>query len=278
MKRVYAVIQLFRGKYEDAVRLFHTKTERPFPRRPFDGPVSKKNYVAYRMWRNDIKKWHKERKVQKRQFLDRLAAYRLEFEYAFMPLKYELDSIIRALKKIGRTYQKYKQGKQETTTIETHVDPMDGTVYRGKLTIKTDHRCWLKRGYGAMTFLEGLFEVASLNIAVTALELTPYLGIVINWFTNINDYLAAQSFVINYEQQLCMYIKRTTVVGSLESETKGTLELSGRGIYTGKIIIPQDALACRPSDNFSLDKAINGFALAWMALRPNLHLPVNYTR
>ena len=280
IKRVIAICNLFRGKHDDTINFFTKKAhsrKRPEPPAPFGNrtyanlKLTKAQRAherrAWSNYRKQLREWKKAQKADKLHLIDQLASLRLQVEYALAPLLREWESIKTALKNVNDTYATHTSNKK----ITERITEFEG--FKGEITLISEERCWLKRSYTAHTFVEGLLNRGSFAIGVTALELIPYLGIVINWVFNLGDWLSAQSFNASYDQQRVTYSKKTTVNGRISHPYDGSLEIAGREIYELRIIDPRDWLNCRPVDSFSVQKALNGFALGWVALRSSAKVP-----
>lgn len=286
LKKVGYLINVFRGKHNSVMNTFHwkeSKLRRPEPPIGRNDPTTYANLKRtkaqrkierdnWNKYRRELREYKRNRKVNYLEMVDALASLRLQVEYAIKPLIFSLQDYLKALKNVDREYGKFTAYKRYEETITDHYG------FKGKITFKVEERAWLKRRYEAATFLEGMLNRVSFSVGVTALELVPYLGIIINWFFNVGDFLSAYSFNIAYAEQKATYSKKVTVSGSLEHTVNGTIQVPQSRIYEVKIISPTDHIACRPVDNFSFQKAINAFALGWVALRSSVSTPIGSTR
>lgn len=280
LQRVQSIILAFKKRQLNLLSGLKDVESRPRPR--YDKERAKYRNVVdrdfdFREYRKELKQWKKDQRLDRLSILDSLASLRLEFEYALKPLFAEFRAIKKALSKVGYLYQTKKGYSRRTYEYRSFT--LTGGHYTGQIRVQIEDRCWLKRSYSDNSFIEGLLQRCLISIPVTALELTPVLGIVVNWFCNLGDWLAAWNLDSTYDTEVCTYSRKATISGSLRRKDKGTISIPASRVYKLDVINPREVLACQLSNNMTLSRTLNAFALSWVALRASVtNVPINNVR
>lgn len=193
---------------------------------------------------------------------DAVAQVRLEFMYAIKPIISDIQGISKAIEKIGRKYQTSRtQGPVEVT------GHWGNWSFEGSISLQSNY--WLKRSLMINSFTNAILDVTKTSVLTTGIELIKIWGIVIDYTTNIGDFLSAWQFPEAVQDQkssvsfhLLIHGKYTHVLNP-----KDVVNVSGYIYDLRKLSNPLACTAILPADSMSLSRVLNLIALSWVTMR-----------
>lgn len=240
------------------IKLYQPKADVPYPR--------KLRGMKDSEYRKKVYDFHKTKRFQKRELADAAASLRAQAEYAIAPLAYAFEDALKFIDSIARPFAAFRE------VSLSQLDPpyVPNSVASGKINMAQNS--WIKRSYAISDYITAVVSNCAIAPLLTAFELTPFLGIVLDWFWNCVDYLSAMSSSTYLDQKVTFSNKLDgtidyVVVYGAQTPTM-LVEVDG---YQRNLINTPIALA-ELCSNVELDlrKVINGAALGWLFYRSQL--------
>lgn len=199
------------------------------------------------------------------QIADAVASVWMQFRYAISPIVYSLEDIQVTLESFKRLFARYRSRE----VSEVNLGP-DEDSFWDSVTIKSTHRCLIKRSYSPEHLVDALLQVLKLNPVTTAWELVP-LSFVVDWFLNIGDLLGAL-FGPNHEylQSVASYSVKTEMECTFTSPSSGATLVYKADRYTRDVIDPSALIGLTAAVDMNLFRALDSLALGWFATRGSL--------
>lgn len=255
----------------NAYQAFKRKEFSVFTRLQLDRPVYP-TFGSMPEWKRmkQIKKMRREynekvfKSYDKMDLPDAIAQVRLEFVYAIKPLIKDVEDTIKGIDKIGRQFLTKRHRLQKDLIPP---DLNDWSFVSGSLIHQQRYFC--KRSYQDSGFASSFFQVFTLNSAITALELVPIWGTVLQYITNLGDYLRA--FGIPPDGTLQKFSVSDGYDMSLRYRHTDGSEVTVSGYLYNRHII-DNAYSCTSITlTFpTIEQVINIFAIAWVSMRGKL--------
>lgn len=196
------------------------------------------------------------------KFVKWFADHWLKGRYALLPIFYSIQDIGKVLEQIGREYAEYR-GVSDLETPFPFTLPI-GT--KCESTPLAKHRCMIKSRYTTDSLLSDFRRLISVNLAVTAWELTTYSW-VYDWAFNIGDYLSALTGSDGATESRCCYSVKNSgtyeiAYDSEDAALTGLTTLVTLNAYDRSVINPIDHIGLSSGLDMNWKRIIDAFSLS----------------
>lgn len=229
-----------------AKREFDRKRKFPGRRKYLEREGSLNNYDKdredfYKSYKRDLDEYTRTRlsnlrKSEIRELNDAIADTWLNYRYNIMPNVMMIKDACKALDHMNDEYRTYRSKKVDDVDIPLKA----GQIFNG--TASVTHRVVTKRqlknqdGLGSM-----ILSSLGLDVFVTALELVPIWGVVVNWFSDVSNFLQAIPWNVHYKQSVTSYSTKIEINGTILDKNGGSVLIAGSTYYR-KVINPYEYL------------------------------------
>lgn len=191
-----------------------------------------------------------------------LASLWMAYRYAVMPLVYSIQDAISVFSDLPRRYAEYK------VRSKTEIDAPDIDGWECSSSVEVEGRCFIKRLYDPMTFLEQLIDRVQFNVPATLWELS-YRSFVVDWALNISDLIYAVTGDSSCSQEAATWSNR--VVGSWDYNggPRGSSQISF-DLYHRTPINPIAHVGLSIGNHMTWKRAIDAAAMLYGPLRRKL--------
>lgn len=256
-----------------AKREFDRKRKFPGRRKYLEREGSLTNYDRdrenfYKVYKRDLDEYTRTRlsnlrKSEIRELNDAIANTWLNYRYNIMPNVMMIKDACKALDHMNDEYRTYRSKKVDHIDIPL----LEGQIFNG--TASVTHRVVTKRqlknqdGLGSM-----ILSSIGLDVFVTALELVPVWGVVVNWFSDVSSFLQAIPWNVHYKQSVTSYSTKIEINGTIMDKNGGSVKITGSTYYR-KVINPYEYLGVHIIYNMNTKRFLDTIAFLSKKVKVN---------
>lgn len=172
-----------------------------FKRDFYEAKSKRRQKMLRRKFEADVKRVKNDLVKTLEELASAIAQVWMTYRYAIMTNVYLIRDVAEALESFERRYVTFRDGSLVAYEVDNSILP-DGWKAEGELHVYL--RGFLRRKFERVSKLALMLKELSANLATTAWELVPK-SYVVDWFTNIGDYIAAmfgEPANLQYEQEI----------------------------------------------------------------------------